>query len=104
MRGSMARKSWQRCFSYSVSDSYTDRTRTMQVGFGFGVIRMRRFLLSAVMLSARPRPAQPIPLQSPSRPMREAAQQHYASGTRFFEEDQWDAALIEFIASLNPAT
>lgn len=44
------------------------------------------------------------PLQRPSRPMSEAAQQHYASGTRFFEEDQWDAALVEFIASLNPTT
>ncbi len=39
------------------------------------------------------------PLQRPSRPMREAAQQHYASGTRFFEEGQWDAALVEFEAS-----
>ena len=62
---------------------------------------MRRFLLSAVMLSARLVHSQPdlSPLQSPSRPTREAAQQHYASGTRFFEEGQWDAALVEFIAS-----
>ena len=39
------------------------------------------------------------PLQRPSRPMREAAQQHYQSGTRFFEEGQWDAALVEFESS-----
>jgi len=31
--------------------------------------------------------------------MREAAQQHYASGTRFFEQGQWDASLVEFTAS-----
>ena len=39
------------------------------------------------------------PLQRPSRPMIEAAQQHYLTGTRFFEEGSWDASLIEFIAS-----
>lgn len=39
------------------------------------------------------------PLQRPSRPMIEAAQQHYLSGTRFFEQSQWDAALVEFSAS-----
>jgi hypothetical protein len=31
--------------------------------------------------------------------MIEAAQQHYLSGTRFFEQGQWDAALVEFSAS-----
>ena len=31
--------------------------------------------------------------------MREATQQHYLTGTRFFEEGQWDASLVEFIAS-----
>jgi len=31
--------------------------------------------------------------------MIEAAQQHYLSGTRFFEAGSWDAALVEFIAS-----
>ena len=35
------------------------------------------------------------PLQRPSRPMIEAAQQHYLTGTRFFEEGQWDASLVE---------
>jgi len=44
------------------------------------------------------------PLQRPSRPMIEAAQQHYLSGTRFFEAGSWDAALVEFTASLNPTT
>ena len=39
------------------------------------------------------------PLQRPSRPMIEAAQQHYLTGTRFFEEGQWDASLVEFTAS-----
>ncbi len=39
------------------------------------------------------------PLHRPSRPMIEAAQQHYLSGTRFFEQGQWDAALVEFSAS-----
>lgn len=38
-------------------------------------------------------------LQRPSRPMIEAAQQHYLSGTRFFEAGSWDAALVEFTAS-----
>lgn len=38
------------------------------------------------------------PLQRPSRPMIEAAQQHYLSGTRFFEAGSWDAALVEFSA------
>jgi hypothetical protein len=31
--------------------------------------------------------------------MIEAAQQHYLSGTRFFEAGSWDAALVEFTAS-----
>lgn len=39
------------------------------------------------------------PLQRPSRPMIAAAQQHYLSGSRFFEEGQYDAALVEFTAS-----
>ena len=39
------------------------------------------------------------PLQRPSRPMIEAARQHFASGTRFYEEGSWDAALVEFTAS-----
>ena len=30
--------------------------------------------------------------------MIEAAQQHYLTGTRFFEEGQWDASLVEFTA------
>ena len=37
-------------------------------------------------------------LQRPSRPMIEAAQAHYQSGTRFFETAQFDAALVEFDA------
>ena len=39
------------------------------------------------------------PLQRPSRPMIEAAQTHYLSGTRFFETGQYDAALVEFEAA-----
>lgn len=31
--------------------------------------------------------------------MMEAAQQHFRSGTRFYEEGSWDAALVEFEAS-----
>ncbi|MBL8631949.1 MAG: hypothetical protein JNM40_01910, partial [Myxococcales bacterium] len=38
-------------------------------------------------------------LQRPSRPMREAAQAHYRSGTQFFESKQFDAALVEFEAA-----
>ncbi len=53
-------------------------------------------LCSSIIAHAQPDLS---PLQRPSRPMREAAQQHYASGTRFFEEGQWDAALVEFEAS-----
>ena len=39
------------------------------------------------------------PLQRPSRPMIEAAQQHYLTGSRFFETGQYDAALVEFEAA-----
>ena len=61
----------------------------------------RQSLLVGFLLLPLSSHAQPdlSPLQRPSRPMREAAQQHYASGTRFFEEGQWDAALVEFEAS-----
>lgn len=38
-------------------------------------------------------------LQRPSRPMREAAQTHYRSGSQFFESKQFDAALVEFEAA-----
>ncbi len=41
------------------------------------------------------------PLQRPSRPMREAAQAHYQSGTRFFDAGSYDAALVEFEAAYN---
>jgi len=62
---------------------------------------MRYSLVLSLLCSSVIAHAQPdlSPLQRPSRPMREAAQQHYASGTRFFEEGQWDAALVEFEAS-----
>ena len=58
-------------------------------------------LFLGIVLSSRFGVAQPelSPLQRPSRPMIEAAQQHYLTGTRFFEEGQWDASLVEFIAS-----
>jgi len=39
------------------------------------------------------------PLQRPSRPMIEAAQAHYRSGSQFFESKQFDAALVEFEAA-----
>ena len=39
------------------------------------------------------------PLQRPSRPMIEAAQTHYRSGSQFFESKQFDAALVEFEAA-----
>ena len=39
------------------------------------------------------------PLQRPSCPMREAAQAHYLSGTRFFDAGSYDAALVEFEAA-----
>ena len=39
------------------------------------------------------------PLQRPSRPMIEAAQAHYLSGTRFFDAGSYDAALVEFEAA-----
>ena len=54
------------------------------------------FLLLPVVADAQPELS---PLQRPSRPMIEAAQQHYLTGTRFFEEGQWDASLVEFTAS-----
>ena len=64
---------------------------------------MRRALIVAAvgMCADAVAHAQPdlSPLQRPSRPMIEAAQQHYLSGTRFFEAGSWDAALVEFSAS-----
>ena len=63
---------------------------------------MNRSTLSVIPLCCIPSIAlaQPdlSPLQRPSRPMIEAAQQHYLSGTRFFEAGSWDAALVEFSA------
>ncbi len=61
----------------------------------------RPFWLAVLLLLPLSSHAQPdlSPLQRPSRPMIEAAQQHYLTGTRFFEEGQWDASLVEFIAS-----
>ena len=61
----------------------------------------RAYCLAVVLLLPVFAEAQPelSPLQRPSRPMIEAAQQHYLTGTRFFEEGQWDASLVEFIAS-----
>ena len=67
---------------------------------------MRRISLSAVfvlvpvLVHAQPDLS---PLQRPSRPMMEAAQQHFRSGTRFYEEGSWDAALVEFTASFQPS-
>ena len=63
---------------------------------------MRSTFIVCVLLSvAALAHAQPdlSPLQRPSRPMMEAAQQHFRSGTRFYEEGSWDAALVEFEAS-----
>ncbi len=63
---------------------------------------MRRcFLLTIAVPALCCSHAQPdlSPLQRPSRPMMEAAQQHFRSGTRFYEEGSWDAALVEFEAS-----
>ncbi len=69
-------------------------------------VTMRRCLLLTIavpvlLLSPLSSHAQPdlSPLQRPSRPMMEAAQQHFRSGTRFYEEGSWDAALVEFEAS-----
>ena len=61
---------------------------------------MRRCLLLTIAVPTLCH-AQPdlSPLQRPSRPMMEAAQQHFRSGTRFYEEGSWDAALVEFEAS-----
>ncbi len=45
-------------------------------------------------------PAQDLaPLQRPSRPMIEVAQQHYQAGDRFFRDGQFDAAIVEFEAA-----
>ena len=45
-------------------------------------------------------PAQDLaPLQRPSRPMIEVAQQHYQAGDRFFRDAQFDAAIVEFEAA-----
>ena len=45
-------------------------------------------------------PAQDLaPLQRPSRPMIEVAQQHYQAGERFFRDGQFDAAIVEFEAA-----
>ena len=65
---------------------------------------MRQCLLLPIAVPALCH-AQPdlSPLQRPSRPMIEAARQHFASGTRFYEEGSWDAALVEFTASFQPA-
>ena len=61
---------------------------------------MRWLLFGALLITVDVAHAQDLsPLQRPSRPMIEAAQQHYLSGTRFFEQGQWDAALVEFTAS-----
>ncbi len=64
-------------------------------------MKFRACCLAVVLLLPVFAEAQPelSPLQRPSRPMIEAAQQHYLTGTRFFEEGQWDASLVEFIAS-----
>ena len=58
-------------------------------------------MITVMLLAAGSAHAQPdlSPLQRPSRPMIEAARQHFASGTRFYEEGSWDAALVEFTAS-----
>ena len=55
--------------------------------------------LPSVALADIP-PAQDLaPLHRPSRPMREAAQQHYQAGERFFRDAQFDAAIVEFEAA-----
>ena len=56
------------------------------------------WLPSAVLASGPP--AQDLaPLQRPSRPMIEVAQQHYQAGERFFRDGQFDAAIVEFEAA-----
>ncbi len=56
------------------------------------------WLPSAVLASGPP--AQDLaPLQRPSRPMIEVAQQHYQAGERFFRDGQFDAATVEFEAA-----
>jgi hypothetical protein len=55
--------------------------------------------LPSVALAGGP-PAQDLaPLQRPSRPMIEVAQQHYQAGDRFFRDGQFDAAIVEFEAA-----
>lgn len=64
---------------------------------------MRKSVFTLLLLLCSPVAslAQPdlSPLQRPSRPMREAAQTHYQSGARFFDEGSYDAALVEFEAA-----
>ena len=62
------------------------------------MIRSAYVVVLSGMLWQRPALAEPdlSPLQRPSRPMREAAQAHYLSGTRFFDAGSYDAALVEF--------
>ena len=62
---------------------------------------LRPFTFFVVLCAAIPALAQQdsSPLQRPSRPMREAAQTHYRSGSQFFESKQFDAALVEFEAA-----
>jgi len=68
-------------------------------------MRSRALIVAVGLLLATGAFAQDYsPLQRPSRPMREAAQTHYLSGARFFESGQYDAALVEFEAALNPTT
>jgi hypothetical protein len=66
---------------------------------------MKILLVTLLLLLPQRSLAQPdlSPLQRPSRPMIEAARQHFASGIRFCEEGSWDAALVEFTASFQPA-
>ena len=64
------------------------------------VVTMRIIPLVAVFVPALALAQADITaLQRPSRPMREAAQTHYRSGSQFFESKQFDAALVEFEAA-----
>ena len=56
-------------------------------------------LLPSAALADGPPAADLAPLQRPSRPMIEAAQQHYQAGERFFRESLFDAAIVEFEAA-----